>query len=338
MQEKVRLKDLAEKLNISITTVSKALNGHPDISEKRRKEIIEYAASVNYVPNQVAKNFRQQRTNTVGIILSDNAYPYNSRMLHGMEETLAASGYYPIFVDSHQDARRELELIRSLHALNVGGVLLTPSHNGRESCDLLTNFQIPYVLARGYIDPDQDAYVVVDDRMVSYMSVKYLSSYDGNKIFFINSMERLPSAQNRLLGYRQALADYGIKEEDDWVIQNCIGQQGGYEVMKQLLRRHKPPFSVICYSDYVATGMICALQERKIQIPSEVAIMGADNIAILSYVKPRLTTIDLPKKRLGQRAAEVLVEMIEHPSNDAPIDFSKMRCVFQPRLIIRETS
>lgn len=119
MQEKVRLKDLAEKLNISITTVSKALNGHPDISEKRRKEIIEYAASVNYVPNQVAKNFRQQRTNTVGIILSDNAYPYNSRMLHGMEETLAASGYYPIFVDSHQDARRELELIRSLHALNV---------------------------------------------------------------------------------------------------------------------------------------------------------------------------------------------------------------------------
>ena len=67
------------------------------------------------------------------------------------------------------------------------------------------------MLARGYIDPDQDAYVVVDDRMVSYMSVKYLSSYDGNKIFFINSMERLPSAQNRLLGYRQALADYGIK-------------------------------------------------------------------------------------------------------------------------------
>lgn len=102
----IRLKDIADALNVSITTVSKALNGHPDISESRRKEILEYAEKLNYVPNQVARSFRQQRTKIVGIILSDNSNPYNARIIRGIEETFSSKGYYTIIMNNHEDPEK----------------------------------------------------------------------------------------------------------------------------------------------------------------------------------------------------------------------------------------
>ena len=107
MANEIRLKDLAAAMGVSITTVSKALNGHPDISEKMRNQIVAYAKEVNYIPNQVAKSFRQQRTNIIGVILNDNANPYNARMMRGIEMQLTAHGYSPIFMDNHDDRNTE---------------------------------------------------------------------------------------------------------------------------------------------------------------------------------------------------------------------------------------
>ena len=120
---------------------------------------------------------------------------------------------------------------------------------------------------------------------------------------------------------------------------NCRNQLDGYNAMRKILETNKPPFSVLCFSDYIATGTVCALQERKIQIPYEVAVMGADNIDILSFVKPRLTTLDLPKKRLGMKAAEILIDSIEQNQAAGAPDAlaASRRYVFKPELIIRES-
>ena len=336
MANEIRLKDLAAAMGVSITTVSKALNGHPDISEKMRNQIVAYAREVNYVPNQVAKSFRQQRTNIIGVILNDNANPYNARMMRGIEMQLTAHGYSPIFMDNHDDGNTELELVRSLKALNAAGVLLTPAARDEQSLALLREFHIPYVLTRQYLSAEQDPYVVVDDELAGYTATRYLLTYCNPKIFFLNATETISSAQNRLNGFRRALAERGMEPEADWIIPDCRNPQDGYNAMRKILEVHRPPFSVLCFSDYIATGTICALQERRIRIPYEVAVMGTDNIDILSFVKPRLSTLDLPKKRLGMKAAEILIDIIEH-NHDGETTEANRQYVFKPELIVRET-
>ncbi len=332
MNKPVRLKDIAEGLNVSIMTVSKAINGHPDISEKRRTEILEYVKSVNYVPNQVAKNFRQQKTKTVAIILSNNSNPYNARIIRGIEETLSSKGYYTVIMNSQEDAKKELKLVKELRGLNVAGVLLTPAAGNKKSCEFLRQFNIPYVLVNRYIQENEDTYVVIDDKKAAFLATRHLCSFNYDKVFFLNYLSSVSSTQNRLLGYQEALAKCDVEADESWVISDCVNQLDGYEAMKKILEKNKPPFSVLCYSDYIAIGAICALQEREIRIPDDVAVMGNDDIEILSFVKPRLSTIGVPKLRLGSRCAELLIDLIEKK------DIEEKRILMKPELIIRETS
>lgn len=345
MKKVTRLKDLAEGLNVSITTVSKALNDHPDISPKRKKEILDYAKKVNYVPNQLAKSFRQQKTKIIGIILSDNSNPFNARVIRGIEETLSVQGYHCLVMNTHEDVEKEQQLIKELRGLNVAGVLLTPASGNKASCELLRQYGINYVLVNRYVEKGEDTYVVLDDYQAAYMATKHLCSYGNEKVFFLNFIPSVSSAQNRLDGYKKGLEECGVEYDSNWVTFGCVNQGDGYEVMKQILEKNKPPFSVLCYSDYIAIGAICAIQERGFSLPHEVALMGNDDIGILSFVKPRLTTIGVPKLRMGIKCAQLLLEMIEAKEKadmEAELEeeetiYVPQQVVLKPELIIRET-
>ena len=349
MKKITRLKDLAEGLGVSITTVSKALNDHPDISAKRKKEILDYAKSVNYVPNQVARSFRQQKTKMIGIIISDNADPFYARVIRGIEETLSVLGYYCVVMNSHEDVEQEIKLIDELLGLNVAGVILAPAAGNKRSCELLRKYDIPYVLVNRYLEEDKDTYVVLDDYQAAYMTAKHLCSYGNDKIFFLNFLPSVSSAQNRLEGYKKALEESGIPYQPSLVVSGCTNQTDGYESMKRILEKNKPPFCVMCYSDYIAIGAICAVQERGFNLPHDVALCGNDDISILSFVKPRLTTIGAPKLRMGIASAELLIELMEakkkiDKSGDGneEVHVSEPRkgkhIVMKPEMILRETS
>ncbi len=343
MEKVTRLKDLAKGLNVSITTVSKALNDHPDISAKRKKEIVEYAKKVNYVPNQVARSFRQQKTRMIGIVISDNANPFYARVIKGIEETLSAHGYHCVVMNSHEDIDREMQLIYELRGLNVAGVILAPASGNKESCKQLDTYGIPYVLVNRYIKKDKDTYVVLDDYQAAYMTAKHLCSYGNDKIFFLNFLSSVSSAQNRLEGFKDALAENNVPYDESMVVSGCMNQSDGYESMKRILEKNKPPFSVMCYSDYIAIGAICAIQERGFNLPHDVALCGNDDIGILSFVKPRLTTIGAPKLRMGIASAELLIELLKakkksEDSDDNQSQIKQKRIVMKPELILRETS
>ena len=343
MKKVTRLKDLAEGLRVSIRTVSKALNDHPDISAKRKKEILDYAREVNYVPNQVARSFRQQRTNMVGIIISDNANPFYARVIRGIEETLSAHGYHCVVMNSHEDVDKEIQLVDELRGLNVAGVILTPAAGNKKSCELLRKYDIPYVLVNRYLEKGEDTYVVLDDYQAAYMTAKHLCSYGNEKIFFLNFLPSVSSAQNRLEGYKKALEDCGIPYEPNMVVSGCTDQADGYESMKRILERNKPPLSVMCYSDYIAIGAICAIQERGFNLPHDIALSGNDDIGILSFVKPRLTTIGSPKLRMGIESARLLIELMDaraklEDEEEETEPEEKKHVVMKPELILRETS
>lgn len=340
MKNITKLKDLAEELNVSITTVSKALNDHPDISEKRKKEIQEYARKVNYRPNQVAKSFRQRRTNMIGVVLNDSANPINARIIRGIEETLFSNGYCCVMMNNHESVEEELKIVEELRGLNVAGVILSPAAGNEKSRELLKKYEIPYVLINRYIQEKEDSYVVIDDYKAAYMATEYLCQYQNEKVFFLNFMDGVSSSCNRRQGYRQALSDYGVNGKEEWIFSNCRNQTDGYECMKQLLLHNDPPFSVLCYSDYIAIGAICAIQERGFKLPEDVALVGNDDLDILSFVKPRLTTVAVPKLRMGVCASNLLLEHLDkHGETDEREEQAdQQRIVLEPQLVIRETS
>jgi DNA-binding LacI/PurR family transcriptional regulator len=341
MEQGITLKDIARDLNVSITTVSKVFNNHPDISEKRKKEILDYAKQKHYVPNEVARSFRKGRSTLIGVILTDNTNPYNARIIKGIEAGLSEFGYHVIIMNNGEDVEKEMQMIKELHGMNVAGILLSPARCNKKSCEYLASLGIPYVLVNRYLDKEKDAYVIINDEYAAYNATNYLATYQHDKIFFFNYLPEVSSSIDRLNGYKRAIKANGLTFHPDYVIDSCIDQTDGYEATTRILKKYAPPFSVLCYSDFIAIGVLCALQEREFQSPSDVVIMGNDDIDILSFVKPRLSTVAVPKYRLGYKCAETIVDLITRKQDGLPFDSAYMetkRIVKKTEIIIRETS
>ena len=342
MKTAVRLKDIAEGMGVSITTVSKAMNNHPDISEKRKKEILDYARQMNYTPNQVARGFRKQATNLIGVVLNDNSDPLNARLLRGIEETLAGADYQAIVMNTHESAETEVKLITQLRGLNVAGVIMMPAPGGHKTAEVLREFGIPAVQVTRYLDKDEGNYIISDDYEAGFKAADYLCTYGNEKLYFLNYLDNVSSTEERLRGYKDALKKHGIPYDPSLVISGCRDQSDGYDAMKSILQTCRLPVSVMCYSDYIATGAISAVQEMGLDLPKDVALMGNGDISILSFVKPRLTTIGVQKLRMGVKSAEVLLDLIrrsESGEGEAPegAEVSE-RVILKSDLIIRETA
>lgn len=334
MEKPVTLKDIADRLNVSITTVSKALNSHPDISKERRKEILDLVEKLNYVPNTMAKNLRSRKTKFISLIVSDNANPYYARVIRGVEEILSARGYHTLIFNNNEDPEKELQLIKELRSINVAGVIITPALGNNESVKLLKKFKIPYVLAHRYIDKRKDNYVIADDTEAGYIATRYLLENRHEKVLFINGNPKVSSARDRYLGYMKALEEKRIEFNKNYVYDNGIRQEDGYKIAREIVRTQDTPFSLLCFSDYVATGAMKALNEFGINMPTQVALMGIDDIDMFSYMHPGLSTVHIPKRDLGMKSAELLLNMID----DDSASVSERQIILSSRLVIRDSA
>lgn len=333
MDRPTRLKDIAQELSVSITTISKALNGHPDISEARRKEILELVEQMHYVPNSMAKSLRNKKTKFIGLVVSDNANPYYAQVIKGVEEALSLQGYQTLIFNNCEDTEKELQFIHELRSINVAGVLLTPALGNRKSVELLKRFNIPYVLANRYIDRNEDNYVIVNDVYAGYLATKYLAEKRPNRIFFINGDENISAARERHEGYLSAIREMRWTENENLVLHRGITQDDGYELTREILKREEAPFSLLCFSDYVAIGAMKAIWEAGVRMPEDVALMGIDDIDLFSFIHPGLTTVHVPKKELGFKSAELLLSLINDPEN-----VEGRRVVLEPTLVERDSA
>lgn len=310
MKQNVTLKDIAQKLNTSVMTVSKALNNHPDISIKRKQEILDLAASMNYVPNAVAKSLRNHKSKFIGIIVGDNSNPYYARIIKGAEEALSKKGYHTLIINSQEDPQKELMLVDQLRSIHIAGVLLTPAAGNCESARHLDKYGIPYVFMNRYIDKDKGNYVVADDYNAGYLAASQLAKKKDREIYALWFIQDVSTAREREAGFKQALKDHGIDFDMSHMVYGCVNHHDGFNAMNALLDKQKTPMSIICYSDFIAVGAMKAIRDRKLKIPEDISVIGIDDIEFLDYSTPRLSTIGIPKFRLGKRAAELLIKIL----------------------------
>lgn len=329
----VTMRDVANSLNVSVTTVSKVVNGQDDISEATRRAVLDKIAELGYVPNIMATSLRRVKTKMVAIVLSDLSKPYFGCVLEGCEETLSCAGFQTMSFNSMEDAGRENLFIRQISSMNMAGIIIDPAQKSDPEQHALKLSGIPYVFSNRFLNADTDYYVAADNEAAGYMATSHLlGRYPGRPVICVSGPSRISPTVMRLSGYDRACREGGIVPSNECIFEDCYGLADAYKIGEAIAERFSMPVSVFCHTDEFAVGLLRALRDRDLRVPEDVAVISVDDIDIARYLTPSLTTVSIPKRRIGEESAKMLLSLIEGRAVDKP------GILLKPELIIRETS
>lgn len=337
----VTLKDIAEQAHTSINTVSKALRNHPQISERKRDEIVRLAHDMGYIPNNAARTLRQHKSRLIGIVIGDNTNPYFATIIKSVHQILKESNYQLVTFNNYENVGDELRFIREMCGLHVAGVLLSPAMGNGTSAELLKRYNIPFVYMNRMPDHTKDNYVVADDEMAGYLATRYLIAKKPGNILFINFMEGMITSRRRFAGYMHALREFRIEFDPNWVINNCTDKTDGYNAMQQFLKSQLPPFSVLCYSDFIALGVLTAIRDANLHTPEDIAVIGIDDSDELLNNAYGLSSVKIPVIKIAESAVSILLNMIqsdEEDNDNETADVPRQQIVLKPHLKIRRST
>ncbi len=335
-KSKVTIHDIAEKLNITASTVSRALNNNPRISELTKKAVLKTARQLNYQPNNIAAALRNGRSNLIGIIVPTADRAFFASVVRGIEEIANKLNYKVIICQSYDSYDKEVQTIDALLSARVDGIIASIGKN-TESFEHYKRIQernIPLVLFDRTTDDVEVSQVMIDDYLGAYKVVEHLIQQGCERIAHFTSPKTVSIYKERLRGYTDALKDYGIPYNAELVVKSNLQLEDGRESMKKLLKLNARPDAVFSSSDYGAMGAMQVLKENKIRIPEDVALAGFSNDPFTCFTDPALTTVDQFSLTMGKKTAEVFFEHLR--AGNAEVVPQKI--VLKPELIIRASS
>jgi len=305
--------DIAKRLRISPSTVSRALSDHPDIKSKTKELVRKVAKELRYSPNPIAQSLKSNRTTTIGVIVPEIKHDFFSSAISGIEEVAYQSGYTIILCQSNESYEREVLHTNMLMHHRVAGVIVSISQNtknGEHFQDLL-RWKIPLVFFDRVCDDVNASKVVIDDYQSASEAVTYLVNKGYKRIAHFAGPKELGICKDRLNGYEDALKKVHIVSHNGFIRFGGLHEQNGYNSMDALLKENMLPDAIFAVNDPVAIGAFQRIKEAKLKIPDDIAIMGFSNNKITSLVDPPITTVEQPSFEMGRRAAEILVHTIE---------------------------
>ncbi|MCY6957302.1 LacI family DNA-binding transcriptional regulator [Clostridium brassicae] len=321
------IKDIARKLNISIATVSKALNDSYDISDKTKKRVREAAKEMNYKPNAIAQGLVTNKTNTIGLIIPDITNPFYPEIARGVEEELNKYGYNIFLCNSNWEIKKEEKYIDLLVSKQVEGIIL--AHSGVKNGSL-ENIDIPIVSVATKSGYKGENFVVIDDKKGGYLATKHLLDSGYKSIMFIGGQNTIETNRMRFEGYKQALMEQGIQLDERLIKNGDFTKESGYVLVKNSLKEGIIPTGIFGGTDMLALGVMQAVRECGLNIPEDIGIVGFDDISFSQLPEISLTTIAQPKYDMGVISAKTLLDKINKSKGKDTI--------LNPKLIIRKTT
>lgn len=336
---KITLEQVAKKLNLSTGTVSMALRNDPRIKESTRKYVLELAQKLNYVPSALGRSLATQRTQTLGLTITDISNPFFTELFKGVEDTAVKKGYSVILSNTEYDLNRETEILRIFLEGRVDGLVIDPVENNTDFIMLkqLKRMGIPFVLLRKLkgLKEEYD-YVMADDRKGAFLLTQHLINLGHRRIGYIGSTKCGVTDHDRFLGYKQALAKAGIEFDASLVTSHdSFSLSEGLKVGHGLLQTRKDIDAVVAFNDLLALGVMEAAYSLGLRIPEDLAVGGFDDIYISGLSPISLTTVALPKYELGSKATELLIEKIEAKRTGRTA--KRKQIVLEPKLVIRKS-
>lgn len=336
----VTIKDIARELNISPSTVSRALKDHPDISVDTKKAVNALADKLNYQPNIVALNLRQKKTNTIGVIIPEVVHFFFSTVISGIEDVAYQAGYNVILAQSNESYAREVAHVKALFNSRVDGMLLSLSRETAnfDHVESIISKGVPIVFYDRMYNSPTSSKVIVDDYAGAKEAVNHLITEGCKNIVHLVGAPNLIISVDRLRGYKDALKENKMEINDKLILSCDSGTfEEGKSVTQKLLASGTKFDAIFANNDPMAMGAMVAIKEKGLKIPQDIAIVGFSNWFFGELMDPSLTTIDQPGFEMGQEAARLLIKQIDMKEKDQyePIEEIK---VLKTRLVIRNSS
>lgn len=306
-----RMEDVAKRAGVSTMTVSRALKGTAKVSNETRQRILNVVHEMGYLPNTLASSLSSSRSTTIGLIVPSIDNSIYTQTIKALSDVLRRSGYQLMIAECGYDPAEEEELITTFLAHRVGGLVLHNTEHTQRAISQIEKSGVP-VVENGNIPPHPiDMAVSYSNRDAAYSMTMHLGRLGYQHIAFASlSSAHNDRSRDRLEGYRAALAQMGRKYDPRLVIETSRGLAGGAEAVTRILQAAPETDAVFCAGDVLAAGALFECQKRGWAVPGRIAIASFDDVDLLRYISPSVTTLRLPRYEIGEKSAQMLLSRI----------------------------
>lgn len=317
MNNKPTIHDIAKALGIDSSTVSRALNDSPRVTQVTKEKILAKAEELGYQRNMLASNLRKNITNTIGVVVPRISRHFFSSAIQGIEETAYLAGYNVIICQSLEQLEREKKIVDGLVANRVDGLLISVSMEtlNYDHLEVLKKSNIPLIFFDRHCDVAGFSNVLIDDFKGGYDATEHLIFKGCKHIVHLSGPQGLEIYKNRFEGYKAALKKNNITYNKEYVISSRLMEQDGYLSMQELLGKNLPIDGVFAANDISAIGAMKYTKEQQIKIPEAIAFVGFSNEPVSEIIEPSLTTIDQSGFEIGKVATELVLEHIANKNS-----------------------
>ena len=335
MKKKTTIYDIAKELNITVSTVSRALSGFPAISDTTRKAVIETAKKLNYSPNKLASALKSGKTYIIGVIVPSVQAHFFASIIHCIEDGLKDSGYRVIIYQSNESVENEINGVRALLEAQVDGIMASMSLETEDVSHFaeIIKQNKPLILFDRVNSDLKAPSITLDDFKAGYIATEHLIDKGYKKIAFVTTVHQIKIFNNRLAGYKAALTDYNLPLTEEHIIFNGLSIKDGLFGADKLMRSRNRPDAIIAGDDFTALGVINKLKELN-EIPPQIGVIGFANEAFSAYITPNLSTIDQHASQMGKECAKMFLKMI---SQENPYT-NMQHIVLDPSVVEREST
>ncbi|MGY3926329.1 LacI family DNA-binding transcriptional regulator [Aeromonas simiae] len=327
------IKDVSRLANVSISTVSRVINNTAQVAPEKREAVLAAMKELNFRPNSFAQALVSKRSNCVGVLVGDLCGgPFFAQMMRGVERVVDASNKFTIVMSGNHEEDRERHAIQALQQRQCDALILHSKALPDEELAELAAGDTPVVFINRLIPGVEDRCVWFDNRAGIMTACQHLIDKGHRRIAFVTSDDEIfVDGQQRMRGYRETLAKAGIDYDEALVGKGYADEQGGYVAMASLLERGVDFTAVLGFNDGMVAGAISCLLEHGYQIPSQVSVVGFDDIPYARYTYPKLTTVRYPIEEMGERAADLAMALLDGRGEEL------LERKFEPELIVRES-
>lgn len=312
------LKEIATRLGISITTVSKALKNYTDVSPKTKKAVLDLAKELHYSPNSFAVNLRTKESKTIGLIIPEVVHHFFSNVINGIIGEAEKHGYLVIILQSNESLELEKKQVALLINKRVDGIIMSLSNdtNNDEHIKDILNRKIPFVQFDKISKLIPSSKVIIDDQKAAMEAVQHLIDKGCKKIAHIRGPLNPQNAIDRFIGYKKALEKNGIPF-DPSLVYTCsdVSFEEGVAFAQEIIKQKQPIDGLFAVTDLVAIGAISVFNENNINIPDQIAIIGFSNWFMSKVIAPKLSTVDQPSSEMGITSFNILLEAMQAHKN-----------------------
>lgn len=329
----VKIKDVAKRAGVSVTSVSRVLNGEKYVSEDVLARVNEAIEELKYSPSHIARSLKKQKTNTIGVIVPDLTSNFYSTILSSIEENASKYGYNLIVCNIAENLSKELKYLYIFQEMRVEGIIIMHEKTNDDIVSFVQNATMP-ILFSSVKSPDPTFMsVLIDDYQAAFDATEYLIDAGHTAISYLGGdLQDITSGQSRYNGFRDALIKHEIAINPDYIKFGDYKLPSGQALMKELLALPNRPTVVFAASDDMAVGALNCALDQGLHVPDDISIIGFDGSTITNIVRPSITSMQQPIYEMGQISLESLHKLITRPKTQQKTDI-----VLQHELVVRDS-